>query len=249
MAEKTKMSKEEKKQEKDEKKALKKKAKIAAKIEKKNKKEPKNKSNDKPEDKSDLPKKKSFFSIKKLIIFSVIFILIMGSGFVVYKIYFSSSNDPIVYKSITLKSVDLPDEMLKFSFDHVNDLYFSFITYDLRIHLLNIEIDRINKIGENYPDQNKIAEKERNDWVKAKEKVEKKFIKIEKEIRELYVLYNVNKEEGIKKVEEKDKELLLQANEALETLDPYIKIIETTKEKEPQGLINNILHKIKKIIL
>jgi hypothetical protein len=50
-----------------------------------------------------------------------------------------------------------------------------------------------------------------------------------------------------KKVEEKSKELLMQANEALETLDPYIKTIEATKEKGSQGLIDNTFRKIKKI--
>ena len=255
---KTKKTKEEKKKEKAEKKALKKEAKeakkqatIAAKLEKKNKKDSKdpNDPKEKSEVKSDRPKKKSFFTIKKLIIIPVVIILIAGLSFFVYKMFFSSSDDePIVYKSITLKKIDLPDEMLKFSFDHINDLYFSFVTYDLRIHLLNIEINRINKIGESYPEQNKIAEKEKKDWIKAKEKVEKKFIKIQKEIRELYVLYKVNKEQGIQKIKEKNKDLLLQANEALETLEPYITIIETTKQKAPQGLINNTLHKIKKIL-
>ena len=258
---KTKKTKEEKKKEKAEKKALKKEAKeakkqakTAAKLEKKNKKDSKGPKDhedpkEKSEVKSDTPKKKSFFTIKKLIIIPVVIILIAGLSFFVYKMFFSSSDDElIVYKSITLKKIDLPEEMLKFSFDHINDLYFSFVTYDLRIHLLNIEINRINKIGESYPEQNKIAEKEKKDWIKAKEKVEKKFIKIQKEIRELYVLYKVNKKEGIQKIKEKNKDLLLQANEALETLEPYITIIETTKQKAPQGLINNTLHKIKKIL-
>ena len=112
---------------------------------------------------------------------------------------------------------------------------------------MNKEINRINKVGETYPDQNKIAEKEKKDWIKAKEKVEKAFIKIEKGIKELYVLYNVNKEEGLKKIEEKNTELISQANEVLKTLDPYIEKIGANKEKEPQGFINKTMYKIKNI--
>ena len=171
----------------------------------------------------------------------------MGSAFFVYKTYFSASDEPIIYKSVVLKNVNLPDEMLEFSFYKMNDLYFAFVTYDLRIFLLNREINRINKIGENYPDQNNIADKEKKDWIKAKEKVEKRFIKIEKAIKELYVLYNVNIEAGQQKIDEKSKELLIQATEALETLDLYIEKIEVNKEKEPQGFINNTIYKIKKI--
>lgn len=266
MADKTKekKSKEEKQREKAEKKALKLKAKEAkkrakeeakeeknkAKLDKKNPKDPKVKPDKgKPDEKKPgKPPKKKFFTIKKLIILPIVFILIIGAAFYAYKKFFSSSETPeIVYKSIVLKNIDLPDEMLRFTFSNINELYFLFINYNSSIILLNTEIDRINRIGENYPDQKNIAEKEKSNWIKAKEKVEKKFFKIEKDIRVLYVLYIVNREEGIKKIEEKSKELLVQANEALETLDPYIKTIETTKEREPQGLIDQTIKKIKKI--
>jgi hypothetical protein len=253
MAEKSKekKSKEDKKKEKAEKKALKKeakearkKAKVEAKLEKKNKKG----SRDKSEDESNVPKKKKFFTIKKIIIFTVILILLASSGFAVYKLYFSPTDEPVIYESVVFKNINLPDEMLKFSFDQINDLYYSFATYDLRIHLINKEIDRINKVGEKYPDQNKIAEKEKKEWIKAKEKVEKKFIKIEKEIKKLYVLHNVNKKQGMIKIKEKDEELLLLAKEALESLDPYIKIIEANKTDKPQGIINSTIYKIKNIL-
>ncbi len=247
-------AKEAKKKAKLEKKALKKEAKEAkkkAKLEKKGNKESKDKADSNSEDTSDgqskVSKIKSFFSIKKLIIFFVVIVSILGSGFVVYKMYFTASDEPIVYKSIVLNNVNLPDEMLEFSFDYMNDLYFSFATYDIRIYLLNKEIERINKIGKDYPDQNSIAEKEKKDWIRAKEKVEKKFIKIEKQIKELYVLHIVNKDEGVKKIEEKKNDLLIQANEALETLDSYIEVIEANKDKEPQGFINNTINKVKNI--
>ena len=251
---KEKKSKEEKKKAKAEKKALKKevkeakkRAKAAAKLEKKNNKDTIKDSNEKSD--THAPKeKKNFFTIKKLIIFSVLLILIMGSAFVVYKLYFSSIDESMIYKSIVLKNVNLPDEMLEFSFDKMNDLYFALATYNLRIFLLNKEINRITKVGENYPDQNKIAEKEKKVWIKAKEKVEKKFIKLEKEIKELYVLYNVNKEMGKIKIKEKSPELILQADETLKSLDPYMEKIELGKEKEPQGFINNTIYKIKKIL-
>jgi hypothetical protein len=235
--------KEEKKKEKAEKKALKKEAKKKAILEKKNKKALSKNS----KDKEDTPKKKSSLSIKKLILFSVVSLIIIGSGFAVYKKFFSNSDDPIVYKSVLLKNVNLPDEMLEFSFNQINDLYYAFATYNLRIFLINKEINRINKVGETYPDQNKIADKEKKDWIKAKEKVEKAFIKIERGMKELYVLHNVNKEEGIKKVEEKSAELILQANEALKTLDPYIEKIKVNKKEEPQGFINKTMYKIKNI--
>ncbi|MCK5101113.1 MAG: hypothetical protein KAR45_23590, partial [Desulfobacteraceae bacterium] len=240
---KKKKRKKEKKKKKAEKKAEKKEAKAKAKLEKKNKKE----SSKNSDNKNDAPKKKNFLSIKNLIIFSVVFLILIGSGFIAYKKFFSKSDAPIEYKSVVLKNVNLPDEMLEFSFNYINDLYYAFATYNLRIFLMDKEINRINKVGETYPDQNKIADKEKKDWIKAKEKVEKRFIKIEKAIKELYVLYNVNKEEGLKKVEEKSTELILQANEALKTLDPYIVKTGINKDVEPQGFINKTMYKIKNI--
>jgi len=245
---KEKKSKEEKKKEKAEKKALKKEAKLAKKkarldAKKKNTKESvsKESNNDKK------PSKKSFLTIKKLIFFSLFILVLMGGGFFIYKTYFKAPEEPIVYKSVVLKNVNLPDEMLQFSFEHINDLYFALVTYNLRIFLITNEIDRITKIGNKYPEQAKIAEKEKKNWTKVKENVIKKFDKIEKQIRELYVLYNVNKEQGKKKIKEKTKELIDQANGALISLDPFIEKIKVNKAPPPQGFINNTIFKIKNI--
>ncbi len=249
---KEKKTKEEKKKENAEKKALKNQAKEAkkeakkkAKLEKKSQKEP---SQDSTEEKAAPKKKKPFFTIKKLIILTVLTIILLGAGFAVYKIYFSKSDDPNVYQAVTLKNVNLPDEMLKFAFDNINDLYFAFVTYDLRIFLIDKEIDRIQKIGDKYPEQIKITEIEKKDWIKAKDTVKKKFVKIEKQIKEIYVLFNVNQEKGEGKLNEVKNDLISQANEALEPLDQYIKKLKLDKPKEHEGLINKTMDKIKKIL-
>jgi len=136
-------SKEEKKKDKAEKRALKKeakeakiKAKLAAKSDKKNTKDGAKDPNVKS-DVSTAKEKKSFFTIKKLIFFTVLIIIIFGSGFVVYKMYFLASDEPIIYKTIVLKNVNLPDEMLEFSFDKMNDLYFALSKYNLRTFFIN----------------------------------------------------------------------------------------------------------------
>jgi hypothetical protein len=238
-------SKEDKKKEKAAKKALKKEAKEAkkkAKLEKKGKKDSSAKT-----DENNNQKKKNPLTIKKLILFSVLIIILIASGFFVYKTFYTSNDTQVEYKSVILKNVNLPDEMLEFSFYRINDLYFALVTYNLRVFLLSKEIERISKIGENYPDQSKIAEKEIKGWVKAKENAEKVFGKIEKQIKELYVLYNVNKDDGQLKIKEKSNELLNLATEALKTLDPLVNKLEENMEKEPQGFINKTLYKIKNI--
>ena len=241
-----KKSKEEKQKEKAEKKALKQEAKEAkkkAKLEKKD-----GKKTQDPDDKREEPKsKKGFFSFKKIIILIAALLILIGSGFVGYKYFFSNSEEPIIYNSVALKNVNLPDEMLRFSFNKINDLYYALVTYNLRIFLMDKEINRINKIGDDYPDQKSIAFKEKKNWVTAKKKVVKVFSKIEKTIKEIYVLYNVNKENGEQKINEISKELLAQANEALKTLDTYIEKIEVNKEKELEGFINQSLFKMKRL--
>ncbi len=245
---KEKQSKEEKQKEKAEKKALKKAAKEARKKAKLEKKQGNKESQKDSDTKDKAPEKRHFLSLKKIVIILSITLLILGSAFVAYKLFFSSTDEPVVYKSISFKNVNLPDEMLKFTFDHINDLYFAIATYDLRISLLSKEIDRINKVEENYPDQSKIAQKEKKDWVKAKEKIEKQFNKIENKIKELYVLHQVNKEDGLKKIEENKEAILSKALEELKLLDPFMEKIKGEKKKAPGGLINNTIYKIKKLI-
>jgi hypothetical protein len=86
-------------------------------------------------------------------------------------LYFSKSatqKEIITYQKTELIHVTLPDEMLEFCFYRFPDLYAHFLVYNKEIILLDQEIERINNVGSQYPDQKMIADKEAKTWVKDK---------------------------------------------------------------------------------
>ncbi|MEA1969273.1 MAG: hypothetical protein U9N77_13790 [Thermodesulfobacteriota bacterium] len=243
----TKMSKAEKKAAKQKAKEAKKAAKQKAKEAKKNKKkgiEP----GETPKDASttEEKKKRKFFTLKKLIIILVLFLAVAVSGAVVYKLYFNKGDDKseTVYVKQNLEHINLPDEILKFSFKHFPELYSSFAIFNREIILIDNEISRIDSIGEKYPDQKKIVYKEKKIWGKTREKVFKSFKKIETKVKTLYVLFQVNKAEGIKKIEEQKKDLEMDASEAIIPVAELTKRLKI-KKPVPEGLIKGTIFKLK----
>ncbi|MCP4672971.1 MAG: hypothetical protein GY857_16900 [Desulfobacula sp.] len=213
------------------------------------------KTSDSPDNKNDSKtaskKKKKRFSKKLLFIILLVFIAVGASGFVVYTMYFTS-NDPLdpdaKYEAMDLEHINLPVEMMEFTFKHFRELYISMIAFNKEINLLNSEIERINAIAKKYPDQQKIADKEKKVWEKVKNTLEKTIIKIENSIKKLYVLLSVNREQGMEQIETKKSELsefalaaLQSANEKTLKLKP--------KDMVPQGFIKGNIYKLKKKFL
>ncbi len=194
---------------------------------------------------------KGLFSIKRIVIVLLLLIAIGGSGFVVYKFFFAPQ-DPeaqtVKYKKTELKHIKLPEEMVKFSFDHFPDLYTDILRYNTEIELIILEIDRIDAIGTKYPDQKKIADNEKKIWAKAKATLEKSFIKIEKPVKETFVLYQVNKELGLAQVEAKNDELVTASQEAIKAVQELTGKLKTI-EAVPEGFINGTIYKLKKKFL
>ena len=189
---------------------------------------------------------------KKLIFIILLVLIAVGaSGYVVYSIYFTSVDpfDPDAkYKTVELEHINLPVEMMEFTFENFRGLYFSMIDVNKEINLLNSEIERIDAIAKKYPDQNKIADKEKKIWEKVKKTLEKTIIKIETPIKKLYVLVSVNPEQGMKQIEEKRGELSeLAANALKSTNEKTLKL--KPKDKVPQGFIQGNIYKLKKKFL
>ena len=142
----------------------------------------------------------------------------------------------------------MPEELLKFSFKYLPDVYSAMITYNNEITLLDAQIARIDTIGQQYPDQKKITDKEKKVWEKTKAKLEKTFIKIQNPVKEIYVLFRVNEEQGLAQIETRRTELAELANTALAPVQEMTQKLKI-KEKVPEGLINGTLYKIKKKFL
>ncbi len=189
---------------------------------------------------------------KKIILVAFLILTALGaSSFVVYRLYFAPK-DPeslkAVYQKTELKHINLPEEMIRFCFDHFPDLYAALLTCNSQIILMDQEIARIDGVAKKYPEQGKIAEKEKAVWEKAKINLEKGFLKIEKPVKEIYVLFRVNQEQAIIQINEKNKELTELAGAALA---PAQELTQTIRPEEtpPQGLIKGTLYTLKKKFL
>jgi len=210
---------------------------------------------DKGKSKADPKKKKKSF-LKKIpvkLIFIIILVLsaVGASGYVVYSIYFISE-DPLApdakYKAVELEHINLPVEMMEFTFKNFRGLYLSMIDVNKEINLLNSEIDRIDAIAKKYPDQKKIADKEKKFWEKVKKTLEKIIIKIETPIKKLYVLVSVNPEQGMAQIADKRDDLSEIAANALKSANEKTLKLKP-KDKVPDGFIKGNIYKLKKKFL
>ncbi|MFA5902679.1 MAG: hypothetical protein WC836_02005 [Desulfobacula sp.] len=198
-------------------------------------------------------KKKKKWLSKKLIIMIVLFLIALGAAAIaVYILHFAPKSPETLkasYHKMELKHINLPEEMVRFCFENFPDLYAAIIACNTEIILIDKEIARIDEIAKKYPDQGKIAEKEKAVWEKAKINLQKGFLKIEKPVKEIYVLFNVNKEQAMIQINEKNKELTELAGAALAPARELTQKLITEEEAPPQGLINGTLYKLKKKFL
>jgi len=206
---------------------------------------------DTPDEKAPAKKKKKRFSKKRLLIILLVLIAVGASSYVVYTLYFTKKNpgsQKATYTILELNHINLPEEMLKFSFEYFPDLYAAMITFNSEINLFDNEIARIDAIAQKYPDQKKIAAKEKKTWEKAKAALQKVFLKIEKPVKATYVLFRVNKDQGLAQIEDKNKELTELAQTALTAAQELTKKLKPI-ENVPQGLIKGSIYKLKKKFL
>ena len=198
---------------------------------------------------SEKPSKKSKV---KLIVFILLILAAVGAaGAAVYFLYLAPKSGGDVrapYKKVAFTHIDLPDEMLQYSYTHYPDLYQAMLEYENEISLIDDEIGRIEAIGQQYPEQVKIADKEKKSWEKTRAGLEKAFLKIKKPVKESYVLFRVNREQGMTRIEETRTDLTASLKEALvqaQTLTEKLKQEETV----PDGFIKGTIYKLKKKFL
>jgi hypothetical protein len=197
-----------------------------------------------------LPAKKKFITKKRIFILLLMLGAIGMSSFLVYSLYFTEKGPEIViYEKIELPHVKLPEEMLEFSFNHFPALYMSLVNFNTEITLFDREIARIEVISKRYPEQQKITNTEKKVWEKGKATLIKAFLKVEKPIKETYVLFQVNERQGLVQVKEKEKELTDMATTALETAQAQTKEIKARAPKVPKGIFPGTLYKLKKKFL
>lgn len=196
-------------------------------------------------------RKKTKRSKKRIVLVLLVLVAIGTASYFGVAQYVASKNpnaEKAIYSPIELPHLNLPDEMVRFSFEYFPDLYDTMISFNTVMTLFENEIARIDAIAHQYPDQKKIADKEKKNWEKEKKALQKAFLKIEKPVKETYVLFRVNKEQGQVQMDVKKNELTDLAHSALAPAQELIRNLKPI-ETVPQGLIKGTLYKLKKKFL
>lgn len=202
---------------------------------------------------SDLGKKtkRKFFSKKMFIIVLFLILSISTASFVVYKIYFSKKNNEKVYVKQDMPNIILAEEVVKFSYDFIPEFYNSMIIFNSSIIMLENEIKRLASLGEQFPDQVKITEKEMKSIEKEKDKLKQTYEKLEKRVESLYVSYKVNQEAGSQQIQEQRSDIVASSKDALTpVLDLTNRILSMSQADKniPQGFVKGTIYKIKQKI-
>jgi len=189
--------------------------------------------------------KKSRKNLTRVIIGVLILAILASAGFMAYKLFFGKKTGRN-YVAKELQHITLPPEMMKFSFENLPDLYDTFLLFDIQITLLDREIERIETIGVNYPDQAAIAKDEKKVWESLRKKSVDNFEKIENRVKAIYVTFQVNQESGKTRIDEEKAEL---ANDAKGILEPVTALTQKLKPSEelPNGLIGRTIHRFKEL--
>ncbi len=210
---------------------------------------PEKESSQPPQDKPVKEKKAKFPKglFKKKILIPILAILVIGGSLAGYFIFFTSDKSGPVYSETKLSHVNLPQEMLKFCFDFFPDLYQAFLGYDREMATFNAEIDRINAVGQKYPEQAKIVLREKKVWEKSQNTLIKSFLKVEKPVKEIFVLHQVNPEQGKAMIGERQEDLTKTAQDALEKAREQSRSLRKDQEPVPDKFFPGLIYKLKKI--
>ena len=207
------------------------------------------------EDAGSLPRgkiKKLFQKLtpKRLMLFLVLPAVAAAAAWVGYAWFFTDQGKGTPeYQNIQMPHVSVPEEMRRFCFERMPDLYSAFVTYNETVTLFDHEIARIADIGKKYPEQKKIADAEKKIWEKSKENLVKAFSKIEDAVKQLYVLFQVNQEQGLAMIKEKNDDLVNTAEDALAPATEQAGNITHQPSTEPAGFIQGLFYKLKKTFL
>jgi hypothetical protein len=206
---------------------------------------------DKTADESKTLKSKKTSWFKKLIIVLVVLGILGGGGFFAYTKFFSGSGteDSRGYRSVPLAHVTLPDEMLAFCFARMPELYEALVAFNREMDLFEAEIARIDAVATKYPDQKKIADGQKKVWDKGRQSLKKAFEKLEKPIRETFVLFQVNQAQGQEQIDQTAEQMIQDANDALEESQELTAPLKKALPKAPEGMVKGTLYKIKKMFL
>jgi hypothetical protein len=175
--------------------------------------------------------------VKKILIIVIVLGLVTGAAGGAWFFLFSS-------KTPSLDQSKLPPEIKRFTASKMPDLFASLVLVNEEADMTAAEIDRITKVGDTYPDQKTLVDNEKKSWEANLATLTKGTEGIEKDIEAIYVLTQVNPEEGQKLLDSKLETMKQQADSLVTTSKALTDKIRANQPK--QGIFQKITSKFTK---
>lgn len=191
------------------------------------------------------PASKGTGKVKKIIIFiSLIVVCAAVSAAAVY--FLKKDRTKIKYEKKEYKNLNIPEEMIKYTFDVLPGLYIEVSSLNSEVDKMDSEIKRLEEIENKYPRQKKIPSTERKNFERLKKAAISAITKIEKEIETAFVMSLVDDTKGKEYAKEKEAELMQTAKDALIQIRGPEPEKKETAHEEPKGFIGKIKSLFKK---
>ncbi len=168
-------------------------------------------------------KKKKVFKILLIVVLISLTLSGLGAG----GVYYLMTRTPPIAKST------LTPEALSFLEKQLPELYSGYALLDQEMVMTDNEMIRIAKIGETFPEQQKIADTEYKIWETSMKALQKGQADFEKEIQVFFVSYQVNPETGKTLMDEKKDTLKQNLDGLLAASKPLTDKLREIEAKKP----------------
>lgn len=131
----------------------------------------------------------------------------------------------------SLAKVRLKPEILSFAFQTIPNIYRGLVRFNDQILLIDKELERLNDIESEFPNQKTIINAERTNWTRIQKGLFAALSRFEKEVEKIYVTHLVNPDKGKALVDKEITPLIEAVNKTLETSEPQTKRLRVEKKK------------------
>jgi len=135
-----------------------------------------------------------------------------AGGFFAFRYYQQNYTGP---SKASLPHTNMDAALIGFTFNRLPSLYTKLEQINAEIHLINLELARLDALESNYPQQKSLINPERILWEKTKKSLLTVMQSFEKNIEIIYVADKVNTDKGKELMEMKIPELETSADEVI----------------------------------
>lgn len=182
-----------------------------------------------------MAEKKGFSGTKLFLI--LLLIALIGGGAAAYWFLIKKKEE---LPHADLAHVKLNPEILSFAAVTIPNLYNGLLDLNNEVVLIDREIERLDGMAREYPQQRNIIFSEKKNWERLQKKLTITLNKLESSVEMIYVSYSVNREKGMEVIDQQRETILAPVVDVLDESRP---LTERLKTEEKKTLLDTIKEK------